>query len=524
MSKLYVFGIGGTGSRVIKSLTMLLAAGVDCGADTIVPIIIDKDTSNKDLTRTHELIKEYIEVQGVAKRIKTGNGVNKFFQTEIKLLKGDQLVLSLKGDDKKFHEYIGKSTMSQENRALVEMLFSEKTLNFDMTVGFQGNPNIGSVVLNQFDDDDVFKAFAEDFVEDDNKVFIVSSIFGGTGASGFPLLLKGLHQIKGESENGAFANWTKINKAPIGAISVLPYFTVGSAKEGSLVDSNTFIDKAKAALDYYRSLNKQLDTLYYIGDNKPSGFEHHKGGDEQKNNAHFVELASALAILDFVSPNNKDYQANGKLRDMIKDTANSAVHLGKTTYSEYGIMPNPGNEECHTMNLLSLCKESKNLLTNPLARFLLFSRYMGYVVAEEDMNGKKIKRVEKLKNNIFDKQFDHQPYGKAFKEKSDSFRKGNVITNIENFQARFVEWLLEMEIQNRVFSPFDLETTNAFGFIKGDIKIDQSVNKADNLGIKGWAMMDNELNKQNNKIKKMMGDERFLELFYRTTENLIIHS
>ena len=37
MSKLYVFGIGGTGSRVLKSLTMLLASGVKCKADTIVP-------------------------------------------------------------------------------------------------------------------------------------------------------------------------------------------------------------------------------------------------------------------------------------------------------------------------------------------------------------------------------------------------------------------------------------------------------------------------------------------------------
>ncbi len=524
MSKLYIFGIGGTGSRVIKSLTMLLAAGVDCGADTIVPIIIDKDTSNKDLTRTHELIKEYMAVHEVAKRIKTGNGVNRFFQTEIKLLKDDQLVLSLKGDDKKFHQYIGKSTMTQENRALVEMLFSEKTLNFDMTVGFQGNPNIGSVVLNQFDDEDVFKAFAEDFVEDGNKIFIVSSIFGGTGASGFPLLLKGLHQIKDDMENGGLANWTKINKAPIGAVSVLPYFTVGSANDGSLVDSNTFIDKAKAALDYYRTLNKQLDTFYYIGDNMPSSFEHHKGGDEQKNNAHFVELASALAILDFVSPNNKDYQTNGKLRDIIRDTANSDIYLGKTTYSEYGIMPNPGNEECHTMNLLNLCKESKSLMTNPLARFLLFSRYMGYIVSEEDKNGKKIKKVEKLKNNIFDEQFDHQPYGKAFKKESNSFRKGTVITNIENLQARFVEWLLEMETQNRVFSPFDLETTDAFGFIKGDLKIEQNISGTDRFGIKGWALIDNELNKQHNKIKKMAGDERFLELFYRTTENLIIHS
>ena len=45
MSKLYVFGIGGTGSRVIKSLTMLLASGVRMKSDAIVPIIIDPDVA-----------------------------------------------------------------------------------------------------------------------------------------------------------------------------------------------------------------------------------------------------------------------------------------------------------------------------------------------------------------------------------------------------------------------------------------------------------------------------------------------
>ena len=52
MSKLYVFGIGGTGSRVIKSLTMLLASGVRMKSDAIVPIIIDPDVAAADLTRT----------------------------------------------------------------------------------------------------------------------------------------------------------------------------------------------------------------------------------------------------------------------------------------------------------------------------------------------------------------------------------------------------------------------------------------------------------------------------------------
>ena len=52
MSKIFVFGIGGTGSRVLRSLTMMLATGIKFGADEIVPIIIDPDAANADLTRT----------------------------------------------------------------------------------------------------------------------------------------------------------------------------------------------------------------------------------------------------------------------------------------------------------------------------------------------------------------------------------------------------------------------------------------------------------------------------------------
>lgn len=52
MAKLYVFAIGGTGARVLRSLTMLLAAGVKINTDEIVPIIIDPDKGNGNMTDT----------------------------------------------------------------------------------------------------------------------------------------------------------------------------------------------------------------------------------------------------------------------------------------------------------------------------------------------------------------------------------------------------------------------------------------------------------------------------------------
>jgi hypothetical protein len=57
MAKLFIFGIGGTGSRVIKSLSMLLAAGIRSDNDfEIVPIIIDPHKDNEDLKRTVSIL------------------------------------------------------------------------------------------------------------------------------------------------------------------------------------------------------------------------------------------------------------------------------------------------------------------------------------------------------------------------------------------------------------------------------------------------------------------------------------
>ena len=60
--KTFVFGIGGTGARVLRSLTLLLASGVECKSD-IVPIIIDPDMNNGDLTRTVSLMQRYIAIK-----------------------------------------------------------------------------------------------------------------------------------------------------------------------------------------------------------------------------------------------------------------------------------------------------------------------------------------------------------------------------------------------------------------------------------------------------------------------------
>ena len=59
--KTFIFAIGGTGVRVLKSLTMLLASGVK-GTSTdneIIPIVIDYDGDNGDTNLTQDILERY---------------------------------------------------------------------------------------------------------------------------------------------------------------------------------------------------------------------------------------------------------------------------------------------------------------------------------------------------------------------------------------------------------------------------------------------------------------------------------
>lgn len=306
-NKLYVFGIGGTGSRTLKSLVMLLASGVNTNYD-IVPIIIDPDKSAADVNRTVKILNNYSDVYD---KIKSSSN-NTFFKNKINTLgsiinekhgkvMSDSYVINLEGvEGDKFKSFIDYSNLENENKDFTELLFSEDNLNLDLEVGFKGNPNIGSVVLNSFTKSKSFQHFADSFEEGD-RVFIVSSIFGGTGAAGFPLLLKNLREGKIGDKF-----YKHLKDSVIGAITVQPYFKLNS-DNNSVIDSHLFNSKAKAALHYYYNNitgNNSINALYYIGDNADNLYKNSEGGQTQKNDAHFVELASALSIIDFANDEN----------------------------------------------------------------------------------------------------------------------------------------------------------------------------------------------------------------------------
>ncbi len=304
----YVLGIGGTGSRVIRAITMLAAAGVDFGE--IRPIIMDVDRENPN--ETEDLVKLYTtlrtNITGGDRAVQT-----EFFKSDIQMrfmtAMGVPTIKDTSLDslgDTTFSEYIGytgQNPMSSLDKKLIESLYSTADatstadlieLNLGLNHGFKGNPNLGGVVLEQLNASQTFHELNSNFANGD-KIFIISSIFGGTGASGFPKIVELIRNSPA----------TLLNTATVGAISVLPYFKIRE-NANSAIDDKQFNAKAKAALNYYQgALIQQVNNMYY-GYDLPANdaFENIEGGAGQKNDAHLVELLAVASLLHFINDAN----------------------------------------------------------------------------------------------------------------------------------------------------------------------------------------------------------------------------
>lgn len=340
----FIFAIGGTGARVLRSLTFCLSSGMEVIPDgtTIVPLIIDYDKDNGDKQRTIDLLDLYESIhddvyKGVTRDPKERNFFHPSIKklSEIATLEGKQNVaispsfefkfgLDDKTDAGTFADYIDYEHMIGENKLtqdLLSTLYNDEPqdfppgshplteLNLELSQGFKGNPNIGSIIFENLKDDIEFKRFENAFDPEKDRIFIISSIFGGTGSSGFPRIVDAIH----------YSDITNFYQALVGACIVMPYFKVNTPKGGA-INSNIFNSKQKAALSYYaqpdqngKSLYDKITEAYFIGEDDPTTMPYAEGRSQQENDAHVVELLAALSIIDFISKDPKDAKATKNL-------------------------------------------------------------------------------------------------------------------------------------------------------------------------------------------------------------------
>ncbi len=431
MARLYVFAIGGTGARVMKSLTMLLASGMKTqGAEgrdyEIVPILIDPHKANADLHRCGMMLNLY---QKIKKPLSPETG---FFHTRLKTLKeitdsADQSdnVFAFDLNDvnsTSFRDYIGYTAMGDTNKQFMDFLFSGKTidkdknpislLDIDMDIGFVGNPNVGSVVLNRIRSSETLKDFASNYTAED-RVFIISSIFGGTGAAGFPIILK---NIRDAIEITNLANKGNLENARIGAVTVMPYFNI-EPDENSPVNAAQFIAKTKAALNYYsRNVNPAVNVMYYIADKTDKPYKNDAGSGGQKNDAHLVELIAATALFDFL-----------KMPD--SELVNAAGKPVSPVCKEFGV-----KSDVPAIAFQHLGDGMMEQIATPLTRFMLFRKYM-----REEL-------PKSIGNTVW---CNEKPeIGKSFL--STPFMQ----SHLQDFFNLYDDWLRELGQNLRGFAPF----------------------------------------------------------------------
>lgn len=410
----FLFCIGGTGLRVMKSLTMLLASGYKAcnekGEDEdIIPVLIDPHKSLDEFTNCKKTLDKYCEIRSMI----TMGAVpgDNFFHTRLVSL--DNLGLNDDGNpnfdydlrlDCSFGEFIRKSKLPTDSASqdLINLLYSESNINRSLAVGFKGSPNVGCVVLNNFEGQNWFQQFTAKFGQGD-KVFIVASVFGGTGASGFPLLVKKIRSCGN----------TYLQNASIGAIAVMPYFELTPPKKedpNNDINSSCFITKTKAALSYHDKELK-VDSLYYIADDKQQK-PYINDEESQQNGTHFIEFMSATSVLHFI----KNTPAN----------QNKIPADRKTEY--YSICIDKNAEVLNWDNIGMAHQEIIYSLLN----------YYTFTVVNDLVKGEKDFPLRQTSG------FNDTFYNSGFFQLLDEFNKD------------FYKWLKELSNNDRAFAPFRL--------------------------------------------------------------------
>ena len=417
MARLFIIAVGGTGARVLRSLTMLLAAGLklpDC--ELVVPVLVDPDTQNGDVNRTVALLKSYetlhkaLHADGQPPR---GEG---FFNQPLTTLSqlntagteglSDSFVYDFGGISKSFKEYVQYNEASVETQGLLDLLFTPDALNASLDLGFRGSPNVGAVVLNSLVQAKEMRYLAQSLNPDD-RVFFICSIFGGTGAAGFPLLVRNLR----DPDSGLPQPSVRAS-VKAGALVLLPYFKLQqpSAQEKAdgkeHIDSNAFITKTKTALGYYADHLHGVEAMYYLGDQAGQPLPNNPGRAEQKNQAHLLEMLGALAIPHFLA------QPAGQL-----DPQNPAFH-------EFGL-----KGDTQAVDFSHFSPVLRRDVARPLIKLHYFARYF-------------------LKHTPEDAK---APYYEAG-DLAAQLRNNRALRELTDFFGEYNEWLRELGVNQRRYT------------------------------------------------------------------------
>jgi len=349
MAENYLIAIGGTGSRCMESVIHLAAAGLF--QTPMHVLIIDPDQNNGNSVKARTLIKNYHALhlarqpQG-AERKKT-LGWEKL--PEPKLF---QASLNVKGNtseqhsvfwhnpnpaQRRFGEVIQYQAQKDEFKWFLDLFYEPNDLEMVLDVGYRGRTNVGAVALKQDLEGtaNIAQGGLREFLEKLNidlqarevRIFVMGSVFGGTGAAGLPTIPQLIANLP--SDVIAQDNRSRLR---YGCAMMTPYFSFpkgNSTSSGPGTDSARHAVATQAALLHYAHVPPGYQHVYFIGapERSQTNSSNYVGGQNQMNDPHYAEMVAALAAWQFFSlrqtiPSDKQLH----FADTVKDGRDFGVN------------------------------------------------------------------------------------------------------------------------------------------------------------------------------------------------------
>jgi len=315
--QLFVIGIGGTGMRCLEAFIHTCAMGMY--DDTEINILaLDTDLENGNFHRFQELLEEcYMRIKGVNKNHYSLSGT--FFSSKINFYKfcPDYSDTAKSG---KYSSLTNYSYHSDQEKQLANLLLTENVREFDLKHGYRAQTHLGSILMYHSILDEVQKnvngslrkyiqAIFDASESAPTKVFVLGSVFGGTGASSIPVIPKAFNAAMNIIEPGK-----SLSKAFFGATLLSSYFRFSApddsqrSKQKVIASAKNFALNSQVAMMFYnedKTVKTTYQKFYMLGtsnndfETKQSGGEVVTGGAAQKNDSHYIELLAAFAAYDF---------------------------------------------------------------------------------------------------------------------------------------------------------------------------------------------------------------------------------
>jgi hypothetical protein len=308
MTQNFVMAFGGTGARCMEAVAYLCAA--DAIKEPVHLLVVDPDETNGNVAQVLVQLRRY---QTINRRVEPHerHGVRPFFSTPVNdKFDEKSFFWANPSPNTEFSSLIEYQAQGTDARLLLDLLYDESDLALTFEKGYIGRAHIGSLDLLRILQDQIRSATRTDGVPNTDsmvaffrelraatqqpggaRLMVIGSVFGGTGASGIPAvppllqstLLSGLQK-----------------DLVIGCVQLTPYFSFPPGRPED-PDSAVHPLATQAALYHYSLTDTGYDRIYLVGapGREQSNSENVVGGDAQKNRAHYVELASALAVAHF---------------------------------------------------------------------------------------------------------------------------------------------------------------------------------------------------------------------------------